>query len=588
MASKRPAATGTIRHVAPTGDDTAAGDEKHPWKTITHGARKLVAGETLYVHAGVYFESVVVRAKGTAKAPITIRSAPGELAIVDGGLEEFQISPKTAWEKVAGDEYRSTKSFDTLGGSPRFITANILATMTPLHPYKFAVDLRASNVYWNLPKGTEAGTGIYVGPGLWFDPSTKRIHARLTPTPLANQDNYSGSTDPRSVPLVVGIDRSALTISGASHVRVFDLVLRGSATSTLRIDGASNLNLDGLTIYGGSPAVSIHGTQALKLVRSTVRGLASPWASRASMKYRGNSPYLFVAESTLPQSRDWEIAYNEFTDSHDGIVIDSLKNLRFHHNRIDNFNDDAIYLTLTPRESVPTNVQIYENHVTRTYTALAFGQREDGKKGGNAVGPGVFVFRNLFDLREGTYNRIPIDAAAVPGYRPLTGRMCGDHGGPVWEPLFIYQNTIVIETTPWRSYYGAQLVQGINTGTKRRLFNNIFAQPDGAVGTVFLGGDLIADGNLSWSSTSTATHPKYPAGSGANDVFADPKFVAFDPRSPIDIRLRKDSPAIDAGVPLPEGWPDSLGDRGPRDIGALPAGSGPFMAGPAAASSPSP
>jgi hypothetical protein len=61
----------------------------------------------------------------------------------------------------------------------------------------------------------------------------------------------------------------------------------------------------------------------------------------------------------------------------------------------------------------------------------------------------------------------------------------------------------------------------------------------------------------------------------ASDQFADPKFLAASLRDwtkPADVRLDSESPAVNAGEPLPDDWPDPLreADAGKPDIGALP------------------
>jgi hypothetical protein len=470
------------------------------------------------------------------------------------------------------------------------VGGNFADSMVPLHGYRFAVDLRTDNAYWNLASNVEPGQGIYVGPGLWFDGETHRIHVRLAHTRLAAQPgNYAGETDPRKLALVIGADRSALRLDKAAHVRIQDVVLRGSAARTLEVTGSSYVELDGVTIYGGAPAVFVGSTDHLQIVRSVLRGTAAPWSSRASMKYRGNSPYVFIADSRGPQSRDWEIAFSEFTDGHDGLVIDSVKGLLFHHNRIDNFNDDGIYLTLPPRGSVPEGVRIYENVVSRVYTTLAFAEAEDHAP--NAIGPGVYVYRNVFDLREGTYTWIPKDAAVAPAIS--ASRLCGDHGSPTWEPLFFYHNTVITAGNAWRDYYGAQLVMGTK-GTKRRLFNNIFLQVEGSPGLVVPapGDDIEAGGNLLWGLKAgpafqgdyfAARQTRGLAAFGAGDVFADPK-LAHVAAGALDVRPLGGG-GVDAGVKVPADWPDSLraADRGKPDIGALPVGAPMLRVGPAAA-----
>ena len=85
-----------------------------------------------------------------------------------------------------------------------------------------------------------------------------------------------------------------------------------------------------------------------------------------------------------------------------------------------------------------------------------------------------------------------------------------------------------------------------------------------------------------------ASQKRYPPGWGANDRCADPRFVSLpadDIAGAVDLRLQKDSPAIDAGVPVPADWPDPLRklDKGKKpDLGALPAGVQMLRVGPKA------
>ena len=59
----------------------------------------------------------------------------------------------------------------------------------------------------------------------------------------------------------------------------------------------------------------------------------------------------------------------------------------------------------------------------------------------------------------------------------------------------------------------------------------------------------------------------------------DPKFVDLEKG---DLRLTKNSPAVDAGVPVPKEWPDPLrqSDEGKPDVGALPLGAEMLKVGP--------
>lgn len=600
--SSRPLASGPAKYVdAARGDDAANGAKTAPWKTLAASLKKLKPGDTLYLRGGTYFEAVTVELEGTAQAPITIRAMPGEVAIIDASIPDFQRAPAKAWEATTTPgEYRSrapviapraaARKPDDNEGRRIQIAGHFADSMIPLHGYRFAADLRGKNIYWNFTDKDVAGDGIYLGPGVWVDEATGLAHVRLAHT-AGQPDDYAGETDPRKLPLVIAVMRSALVVDKSAHLRIQDLVFRGAAGRTVELARSHHIELDGVTIYGGTPALYATATDHIAITRSALRGTAAPWSSRASMKYRGASPYLLIIDSQGPQSRDWELGYDEFTDGHDGLVIDSVQRLRLHHSWLDNFNDDGIYLTRPPRASLPSGIEIFENLISRTYTSLAFAGEETRTSStkprtpGNPIGGKVFVYRNLFDLRDGTY--------AWPAKAPdakaefVASRVCSDHGSPTWEPLLFYQNTVVTAGPTYHDYYAAQLVMGTRD-TQRRIFNNVFVHLTGVPGLVTprADDDLQADGNWMWSlhtplpeSFASATTAKH-----AHDQVGDPRLQRLADTDPLDIRPTTGG-VIDAGVPVPADWPDSLRarDRGRPDIGALPVGAPMLRVGPAAA-----
>ena len=73
--------TGAGLHVAQTGSDvTGDGSLANPWRTVRYGLTQLAAGDTLYIHAGIYPAggdpdgTYEIHASGTAGNPITIRN----------------------------------------------------------------------------------------------------------------------------------------------------------------------------------------------------------------------------------------------------------------------------------------------------------------------------------------------------------------------------------------------------------------------------------------------------------------------------------------------------------------------------------
>ena len=77
-------AEGTTYHVAPTGDDTAAGSLAAPFRTIQRGAEAAQPGDTVLVHPGVYRERVAPPRGGLEGKPIVFRSAVRHAAIIKG------------------------------------------------------------------------------------------------------------------------------------------------------------------------------------------------------------------------------------------------------------------------------------------------------------------------------------------------------------------------------------------------------------------------------------------------------------------------------------------------------------------------
>ncbi|MBU6488534.1 MAG: right-handed parallel beta-helix repeat-containing protein [Burkholderiales bacterium] len=75
----------SAHYVSTSGNDASPGTSTSPWRTIQHAANAASAGDTVYVRAGTYNESVTVNVSGSASGGyITFQNYPGETAIVDG------------------------------------------------------------------------------------------------------------------------------------------------------------------------------------------------------------------------------------------------------------------------------------------------------------------------------------------------------------------------------------------------------------------------------------------------------------------------------------------------------------------------
>lgn len=617
--SERPLAEGPAYYVdAARGDDANDGSAQRPWGTIIYALTQLKPGDTLVLRGGVYYENVIMGLRGEEGRPITVRSHPGELAIVDAGYREFLENPAEAWEPYPGGtpgEFRSTQSYPALGegtgrrGVP--VVGNFGDSMIPLHGYNGwtstdrgnPMDMRAAPAEYEGIGGKDKEQGIYCGPGVWLDGETLRVHVRLAHTVFEGLDdrNYSGETDPRNLPLVIGGRLNALLVENAAHVRIQDIAFRGTRTATVRVQNSRQIEFDGVHVYGGSPAFSVEGTDGLRIVHSAIRSVSAPWSNRASEKYRGLSAYLFVAGR---RNRDFTMAWSEFSDSHDGLIIGSIHGLRFHNNRVDNFNDDGLYLTTGYPPG--RDIHIYQNLVSRCLGSFSFAGRGAGQEETIA-----YIHRNVFDLRE------PINRGFA---RFSDAQLLLSHGSPQFMPMLFYHNTVILPDSSWRGHYGAGLSQrgigAVHQGEYRReILNNIFMHVQGMPGLQFFYGagdewpeetKLVADYNLHWGFLEGPEYEGdffaarrrqqrrqpdwwerskevYEPGWTANDLFADPKFAAFTPdlEEADDFRLDEESPAVGAGVPLAEDWPDPFRPEGEAapDIGAVPFGAEPWRVG---------
>ncbi len=535
--SDRPLAKGPAKFVdAAKGDDAQGGTQDAPWKSVAHALQQILPGETLYLRGGTYYEHVYCAVAGTAEKPITIRSYPGELAVIDGAYREFFENPAEAWEVVEGGadgEFRSTKIYRNI----RNVHGRFGDSMVGLQIYYHIEDLRGER---------------YVGPGIWYNRATGRIHARFphyeaselirARTPLSlkylphrlhHLQSYNGETDPRKLPLIIAPFHSVpLLIDRAQHVTFQDLVIRGGGYDAVDMRHGEHLELDNVTIYAASYGLRARNTGPMKLHNSGIYGSVPPWSTRGETSLRErpweskgrnltrlNTHALLIPAAGdeysvyyFPYNHKWEISHCEFTDAHDGVYTGDIDGLNFHNNYLHNFQDDGIYLSSFRKLYYPQHGprQFHQNVVSGCIMAFAFG-------GDARASSDVHVYRNILDASAGV----------------------SDHGSPPWEGMRWYHNTLL--ANPRYVFAGHA-----RTEQEWKVFNNLLL---------------------------TGAEPKAKAeqeGVWAGNISGEPGSV-----KPNDFRLLPGSPAIDAGVSIPSDWPDPLrsADQGKPDAGAIPRGA---------------
>lgn len=91
--------------VAPSGDDSADGSERHPLRTLTEAARAARSGDTIVLRGGVYHQTAIL----PADKRLTVQAYPHEAVWFDGS------SPVTGWKAEDGVWVRDgwTAEFDS-------------------------------------------------------------------------------------------------------------------------------------------------------------------------------------------------------------------------------------------------------------------------------------------------------------------------------------------------------------------------------------------------------------------------------------------------------------------------------------------
>ena len=70
--------------VSPEGNDANSGTLAQPFRTVQKGVDSLSAGDTCYVRAGIYRETVRLTVNGRPRQPVRIQAYPGEDVLLDG------------------------------------------------------------------------------------------------------------------------------------------------------------------------------------------------------------------------------------------------------------------------------------------------------------------------------------------------------------------------------------------------------------------------------------------------------------------------------------------------------------------------
>jgi hypothetical protein len=178
-----PVAAGGSYYVATNGNDSNPGTQSQPWRTIQKAANTLIAGDTVYVRAGTYSETVTPQNSGTASGSITYRAYSGETVVVDGGSsrsEGFSLTNHQSYIVIDG----FTIQGQTWGGVSLFGTSHVVIRNNTIRNWTtFGIVSDApTNSYVEIANNDVSTSVGSAQSGMWlceaqhFDVHDNRVH----------------------------------------------------------------------------------------------------------------------------------------------------------------------------------------------------------------------------------------------------------------------------------------------------------------------------------------------------------------------------------------------------------------------------
>ena len=156
--------------------------------------------------------------------------------------------------------------------------------------------------------------------------------------------------------------------------------------------------------------------------------------------------------------RDFEIHHCEFVNGHDLYLV--ATNMHFHHNWIDNLQDEGMMLDAQPSASG----RIHSNVITRCLSPISMAIKEF------TAGP-WFIYRNLIDLRAPTAGHRPRFVGDTAVFRFGNAFKSNETAAPD-GPHDVFHNTFLVADQQDDAAYLHYLSD--LSPHLRRSFNNIF------------------------------------------------------------------------------------------------------------------
>lgn len=498
---------GSVYHVAENGSDENTGiSAVQAFSTLARALSTAQPGATILLHEGRYFESVNIRRSGTADAPILIRNAPGETAVLDG--RDTTFNPSWASVDNAAGIYRTACS-----RRPHFAYYN----GGHLYASPSLDDLIANT--WDMPSG-------YFCNGTW-------MYVRFPHTGVPSDD------DTVEIPAqTIGI-----TCSGMQHIHIRGLEIcyygldqypRGIYfnESSYNLVDSCYLHHSGIGI-GLKRASDFNTVQNCRFTESQIDTWNWSAVKEGTGYYEAGGVVVYGSSSINSGN---VIRNNRFSHMFDGSCLYSedesgpTANMDFHGNTVEYVNDDCV-----ETDGAGTNCRIYGNTFRKFLTGVSVAPA--------AIGP-TYIFRNLFTDWE--------SHGVYVGY-PFKFNVTSDLST---EWVYLYHNTCYTAVAEQPGFLFKQYSDWSNVISR----NNIYAGTTYALESwsdrnpVDFDYDVLytsaSDMLIDWAGNKYSTITTFSAQTGqeTHGIAAAPEFADVQTA---DFRLSDNSPLIDKGILIP-------------------------------------
>jgi hypothetical protein len=506
--------TGATFYVSKKGSDSNPGTIGSPWLTIQHAANSVSAGATVYVSAGVYNESVNFPSSGTASAPITFQSYPGQTAVIDG----------------TGVPVNGTQGLVNIVGKRSYITIK-----------GFEIRHYTTTSENNVPSGvwiTGSGTGVQI--------LNNRVHD-ITTKAEANGNAFG------------------ISVYGTSKKPITQLVISGNEVYNLRTGESESLNVDGNVTYFKITNNLVHDNDNIGIDAIGYEGVGPVGYDEAMYgEISGNTIYNISGITNPGEGYEYDA---------DGLYCDGCAYVTFERNLIlqadygiETTSENQVCQANGTEWSGPDNTgtsargkfPCYGRYVTVRnnifYNSNACGNSIGGyapatKNGGHSDGGGssyhdVFVNNTLYNnaTQPGNYSE-----GGSTGEFQIQNQV-GSEQGNIYENNVVYAgtfNTWIFSYAPFSPTYPAPPAT-----LNWNLYNSAAGYVEAT--SIWWGNVNTYTSFSSWQSSS---------GEDASSMNADPMFVDLA-GTPPNFDTLPSSPAVGAGstsLSCDVGWCDPNG-----------------------------